>query len=149
VAPNRETLDWLGLVTNNDPVLRTLTALALAFVVPLGAVCTPLVHAHLDDHATEHHRVRSTVHAHFDGHARKSVPHHHAALGANETERTLYLQLFVAVAVASFQFTTAAATFELATPDETPAHRSVHVVHGHDPPIVATLPARAPPSFLS
>ena len=135
-------------VANNDAVVRRLAALGLAFAVPLGAICAPLVHAHLEDHGTtDHHRVRSAVHAHFEGHTGTSVPGHHSSLGPGGSERTIYLQLFVAVAVASFHLTAATATFELATPQEAPAHRSIHVVHSHDPPVLATLPARAPPSL--
>lgn len=128
-------------------VTRTLTAVGLAVAIPLGALCAPLVHAHVDDHDADHHRTR-TIHAHLSHHSS-----HSTAAGSrvheDEADRAVSLQLFVAVAPASFDVPAAVVTsWDLGTPAESPARHSLRVVHGHDPPFLTSLPSRAPPAFL-
>jgi hypothetical protein len=131
--------------TNNADVGRRLLAFGLSVAVQLAAVSAPLVHVHPDDHDTDHHRARA-VHAHFEGHSGSSIPIGRAILEETDHDRAVFLQVFVSTASSSFALTAAVPTFvELDPPAEAPAHRSVNVVHGHDPPVSASLPARAPP----
>ena len=90
-------------------VIRWLTAVGLSMAIPLGALCAPLVHAHLDEVGTGHHRARE-IHAHFTGHSAVSTLPAGARLDDHEGERAVYLQLFVAVAQASFDAPPAVAT---------------------------------------
>ena len=134
-------------------VIRTLTSVGLSVAIPLGALCAPLVHAHVDDHDGDHHRAHE-IHAHVSDHVTSDRPTHPAAAASrvdeDETGRAVYLQLFVAVAYASFDVPAAAATsWDLAAPAESPARQSLRVVHGHDPPFLRSLASRAPPAFLS
>lgn len=143
-------LDWLSGFTNNERVFRRAIALGLTAAVQAAALGAPLVHAHVDGHAGDHHGA-NVLHAHVSGHA---SPHRHASDGdtiaGGGTERTVFLQHFVAETVASFGAPgLPAASFELVTPDETPARRGLQVAHGHDPPPTTRPPARAPPSRLS
>lgn len=134
-------------------VTRGLTAVALSVALPLGALCAPLVHAHLDDHDGDHHRAHE-IHAHVSDHVSSDHATHSTAAGASvdedESGRAVYLQLFVAVAHASFDAPDAVAmSWDLAAPAESPARHSLHVVHGHDPPFLGSRSSRAPPAFLS
>ena len=73
-----------------------------------------------------------------------------AALDDNDAERTVYLQLFVAVGVASFELPPAVvSSFDLSVPFAAAPRAQLHVVHGHDPPSGRSLSSRAPPAFLS
>ncbi|MBI4263661.1 MAG: hypothetical protein HY657_04755 [Acidobacteria bacterium] len=134
-------------------MLRKLIAIGLSAALQAAAVGAPLVHAHPDDHATEHHGV-SVVHAHVAGHARlahsrQSHPAHRSLADADH-EQAFYLPLFVAVAPPLVPFVAAIVTsVDLPVPAESVAHRSVRVVHGHDPPTIGSLPSRAPPSKLA
>jgi len=56
-------------------VVRRLLAVCLSVAVPIGALCAPLVHAHLDDHHGGHHQA-NRVHAHLGGH---DLDDHHAS----------------------------------------------------------------------
>lgn len=124
---------------------RALIAAGLSVAIPVAAVCAPLVHAHLDAHATDHHGAR-VVHAHFSAHDVSFVPFDQPRLGTHDEERTIALQVFVAVAVPSFDVPVASTTsVPLVAPLEASAHRPVDVVHGHDPPSEGTLSSRAPP----
>jgi hypothetical protein len=117
---------------------------ALALAVPAAAVRAPFLHAHPDEHATDHHAAPA-VHAHFSSHGhttRTSGP----AIGDADHDRAVRLQLFVAVAAAAFALAaTPSEYFVLPVPAITAAHRPVHVVHGHDPPALTSLSSRAPP----
>jgi hypothetical protein len=129
---------------------RTLTALGVAVAMQTAAICAPLVHAHLDDHPTDHHDARG-VHAHLGGHAHAPLgDNHDPAFQENAGEDAIFLNLFVAVAGLSIDVPVGITPcVSLQVPDETPARLPVLVVHGHDPPFIASVPARAPPSFLS
>ena len=140
-----------------NSVIRTLTAVGLSVTIPLGALSAPLVHAHLDELDTDHHRAHE-IHAHVTGHsslptalptalpATTAGPH----LDDHDAERAVSLQLFVAVAQTSFDVPAAVvASSQLGTPAEAPARHSLRIVHGHDPPFVGSLTSRAPPAFPS
>ncbi len=134
-------------------VIRTLTAVWLSVAIPLGALSAPLVHAHLDELDTDHHRAHE-IHAHVTGHASlpTTLPTTTAGprLDDHDAERAVSLQLFVAVAQASFDVPAAVvASSQLATPAEAPARHSLRIVHGHDPPFISSLGSRAPPAFPS
>jgi hypothetical protein len=128
-------------------VIRTLTAVGLSVAIPLAALSTPLVHAHLDELDTDHHRAHE-IHAHVAGHASLPTPHGGAALDDHEAERAVSLQLFVAVAQASFDVPVAiTAVWQLGAPAEAAAHDPLRIVHGHDPPFIGSLGSRAPPAL--
>lgn len=132
-------------LTNNDSVIRTLTAVGLSVAIPLGALSAPFVHAHLDELDTDHHRAHE-IHAHFSGHSSLPTFPDGAILDDHEAERAVYLQVFVAVAQASFDVPAAVVTtWQLGTPAEAPARHSLRIVHGHDPPFVGSVASRAPP----
>ena len=140
-----------------NSVIRRLTAVGLSVAIPLGALSAPLVHAHLDELDTDHHRAHE-IHAHVTGHSSLPTalpttlptttagPH----LDDHDAERAVSLQLFVAVAQTSFDVPAAVvASSQLGTPAEAPARHSLRIVHGHDPPFVGSLTSRAPPAFPS
>lgn len=130
-------------------VIRKLVAIGLSVALPVGALCAPLVHAHRSDHDSSHHAA-DVIHAHVSGHAAAPTVAHSLSLDEPEGERAVYLQLFVAVPAASFDVPLAVATsVEPGAPAEAPARHSLHVVHGHDPPFIRFLTARAPPAFMS
>ena len=128
-------------------VIRTLTAVGLSVAIPLGALCAPLVHAHVDARETDHHRAHE-IHAHVSDHAaRSTAPDGSTVQHEDETGRAVYLQLFVSVAHAGFDIPAAVVMSwkHLGAAAESPAHQSLHVVHGHDPPFLRSLSSRAPP----
>ena len=138
---------------------RTLTAVGLSLVIPLGSLSVPLVHAHPDELGSDHHHANE-IHAHLGGHASFHTPHDNVAsdgvaptgtrLDDHDAERTVSLQLFVAVAQASFDVPAAVATdWFVNSSAEAAAHHPVRVVHGHDPPFVASTGSRGPPAFPS
>ena len=99
------------------------------------------------------HHGAQTVHAHWGAHA-------HADHDDSETEgprfdaeahdRAVYLTVFVAAAVTAVPvLAIPEATFDAAPAAESAGHRAVAVAHGHDPPFLRSLPARAPPARLS
>jgi hypothetical protein len=136
-------------VTNNEKVVRKVIAVALSLAVQVAALSAPLVHAHPDDHATEHHDGR-TVHTHWAGHAQS---HHSSAapdLETSDHDRAVFLDAFVAVAASSLPaHGLTHVLFELPVPPERAAHRVVEIVRSHDPPFFRSLSSRAPPAFLS
>jgi hypothetical protein len=108
-----------------------------------------MTHLHDDDLATDHHDPHA-VHAHFSGHAVPAPAGDETEFRNLESERTVFLQLFVAVPGASIDVPAASVTaFQLAAPEETAAHLSLQIVHGHDPPVASSVASRAPPAFLS
>ena len=124
-------------------------AVVLVVAVQAAAVGAPLVHAHLDDHATDHHDA-GTVHSHFSGHHTSRPPATGLRVEDDDVERAVFLQLFLAVSVASFGALPAVVeSFEINVPAEAPLRQVLLVVHGHDPPFTRLRPARAPPANLS
>jgi hypothetical protein len=132
-------------------VSRRLVAAALVVAVQFAALLAPFVHAHPDDHDTDHHAAHA-IHAHLSGHghAARAVRHEAASVDDNGHDRAVFLQIFLSETAHAVQVATAVPeTFELATPEERPAQRTLQVVHGHDPPIRALLGSRAPPLPLA
>ena len=122
---------------------RSILAGVLALSVPIGAMCAPFLHAHVDEDADHHHP--TSVHAHLSGHP-SDVPHNGATLEEPDHDRAIYLQTFVAVQPAPFDVPAIAPTlFVMAAPPERPAHVAVDVTHGHDPPLATALDSRPPP----
>jgi hypothetical protein len=129
-------------------MMRKLIAVALAFGVHGMVLSAPLVHAHRDGHDTDHHRAHA-VHAHLGGHMGAfRGPVRGPAVDDDDHDPAVYLQLFVSEARSTFSVPLAAVpSFDLIPPQESPAHRSVDVAHGHDPPFNPSSPSRAPPAF--
>lgn len=124
---------------------RSLLAGVLALCVPLGALCAPFLHAHVDEDA-DHHDHPTSVHAHVSGHAPSHAVPHGLTLDGPDHDRAIYLQVFVAVHPAAFEIPAVAqAPFDLTAPEERRAHITVEVTHGHDPPFAAALDSRPPP----
>jgi len=131
---------------DNSDVIRRVFTFGLAVAVQAGAVYAPFLHAHVDEDA-DHHQPTS-VHAHLSGHAPSHAAHCGIGVDEPDHDRAIYLQVFVAVQPAPFDVPAAApALFDLTAPAERPAHAAVEVTHGHDPPLVAALDSRPPPSF--
>jgi hypothetical protein len=132
---------------------RTVTALGLSLAIPLGALTAPLVHAH-PDALTGHHRAHE-IHAHVGGHSSHETSHDGvvpdgARLDDHDAERAVSLQWFVAVAPASFDVPAAVVTSPYVDIlGEAPAHNPLRIVHGHDPPLIASTGSRAPPVLPS
>jgi hypothetical protein len=144
-------------------------ALALSLAIPVAALAAPLVHVHPDEHATAHHG-GATVHAHWAGHgdAPGAGDGHGQGHGDDagrgpgrvasgspfvdgvDRDRALFFSAFIAVTPSAMPTPgVVPAAVALPVPVERPAHLSLAVTHGHDPPVSRLLPARAPPSFLS
>jgi hypothetical protein len=129
--------------------VRKVVAIALALAVQGGALTAPLVHAHPDEHATDHHAA-GTVHTHWAGHTHSSQPSDIPAFDTADPDRAVFLNAFVAVATTVFSAPAAALTaFALPVAAERAAHRRVEIVRSHDPPCIRSLCSRAPPAFLS
>jgi hypothetical protein len=129
--------------------MRRVMAVVLAGAVQAYATTAPFIHAHVDDHDTDHH-AGPAVHAHLAPH----LKHHESAglpeIGDDDHDRPVYLQLFVAVGTPLAALTAIhVVTFALPAPAEARAHLPVQTVHGLDPPLVRLLPSRAPPASLS
>lgn len=122
----------------------------LAALLPVGALCAPLVHAHLDDHHVPHHAGR-TIHAHVHPHgappetARDADPHR-PTVGSDEPGHTLALQHFLAVAASVSLPAIAAERYLPPALLRSAAPRPPAVTHGHDPPSAGRSAPRAPPA---
>jgi hypothetical protein len=129
--------------------VRKAAAVAVVFALQGAALSAPFVHAHPDDHATEHHAGR-TVHTHWAAHAHPQRSSDEPMFAADDHDRAVFLKAFLAVASAVLSVPAVADDpVELAVPPERSAHRNVEVVHSHDPPVFNSLSPRAPPTFLS
>jgi hypothetical protein len=135
-------------ITNNGYTVQKIVAVVLALGVQGAALTAPFLHAHPDDHATPHHSGRA-VHTHWGGHDHSQRPTGNPAIDADDHDRAIFLNAFVAVAVSAIAFALAQQAFEVPIPSERPAHRSIIVTHSHDPPIFGSLASRAPPALLS
>ena len=133
-------------------LLRKFVALGSAVTVQFAVFVAPFMHVHLDDHVTAHHAGQA-MHAHLSEHAEHAVAHHdHDGLEfeAPDNDRAIYPTVFVAIGAVAFEAPAIVAeTFQILVPAERPARRPLEVAHGHDPPIIANLSSRAPPSPLS
>lgn len=143
------TLDLAVVVANNEGRVRKVVAIVLALAVQGAALTGPLVHAHPDDHATDHHSGR-TVHTHWAGHPQSRHQGDIPSLATEDHDRAVFLGSFIAVA-GTIQSAPAVShsVFVLPVPVERAAHRGLEVVRSHDPPYVGSLSSRAPPAFLS
>jgi hypothetical protein len=127
--------------------MRRCVALALAVAVQAMLVELPALHAHLDDHVTDHHHAR-TIHAHFEQH---HSPRPHDQPGFEADDHDSAVSFTATTALASKWFSAAVLTTAIA--DVSAAFRpkvmpSFEVTHGHDPPWIASLASRAPPACL-
>jgi hypothetical protein len=129
--------------------VQRVIAIALALAIQGAALTAPLVHAHPDDHATDHH-APGAVHTHWAGHADTPHPSDDPAFSTENPDRAVFLNAFVAVAPTLKPAPAVPLTvFVLPVPAERAAHRGGEVVRSHDPPYVRSLSARAPPALLS
>ena len=129
-------------------MIRRVLAVGLAFAVQFGAVCAPLLHAHVDADQDDHHS--TSVHAHFSSHASARVAHEGVSVEETDRDHAIYLQLFVAVEASAFQPPSLPRAVFAPVPLIERAPRTfVIVTHGHDPPLVQALDSRPPPLFLS
>ena len=155
----------------NDVGMRCLAAV-LSVVLPLGALCAPLVHAHPDDHHDGHHGA-SRVHAHLSGHDvavhdtadDHRDPHdadhydlddHGLGSGAlaveaeGDPEAVASVQYFVAVQVDDLTLAGLQPLgLTLPTPLASVMRRPPVISHSHDPPLRSASGPRAPPARLS
>lgn len=128
--------------------MRKVTAVALSLAFQAAALGAPLVHAHPDRHATEHHE-GGAVHVHWAGHAPSHDRSGAPAVGTDDRDRAVFLDAFLAVTASAFPLAAVSpAAFELVVPPERAAHRVIEVVRSHDPPDFRSRPARAPPLFF-
>lgn len=127
--------------------VRKITALALCLAVQGAALTGPLVHAHPDDLATAHHAGRA-IHTHWGGHAHASAPSGTPAVASEDHDRAVFLNAFLAAETAvAPSFVLVQAVFELPVPAERAPHRGIDAGRSHDPPLIGSLPSRAPPTF--
>ena len=117
--------------------------------VPLAALLGLFVHAHPDDHDTDHHEARA-IHAHLDGHAHVERPRQAEGPavtdGEDDRDRAVYFDTYVGEAIASSSVAAAVPpAVGVAAPAVRRAQPPLQVVHGHDPPDLAFRPTRAPP----
>jgi hypothetical protein len=142
-------LDGMSSLTNNRAVVRKSIAFTLSLAIQVAALSAPLVHAHPDDHATAHHD-GNAVHTHWAGHQHQHPRSDGPAITSPDEDRAIFMSVFVAEPTAATRVVAIAQTrFVLLVPTELTAHSSVDVTHGHDPPALHSLPARAPPALLS
>jgi hypothetical protein len=134
-------------VTNNGHIVRTVIALALSLAIPAGALTIPLAHAHPDDHATSHHS-GGAAHTHWRGHAQSHRSQAAAALRADDDDRAVFLNAFVAVASSTVRVPgITQGACPVVVPVEQPGYRAAEVTRSHDPPYIRTLSSRAPPAL--
>jgi hypothetical protein len=129
--------------------VRTLIAVVVSFAIQSAAFTAPLVHEHPDDHASDHHHGRVT-HAHWSGHQHASRPADSPAIQADDHDRAVFLNAFVAVGASPLpRHAMVFETFEPAMPADRLVCRGIDIVRSHDPPLVLPTPSRAPPAFSS
>lgn len=129
--------------------MRKVIAIGLSLAVQAAALSAPLVHAHPDDHATEHHGGRA-VHTHWAGHTHSTYPSDAPAVATDDDDRAVFLNVFVAVASSMVpDLGITSGVYQVPTPGERAAHRGVDSSHSHDPPLITSLSSRAPPALLS
>lgn len=129
---------------------RRCVAIGLVIAVQLAALSAPLVHAHPDDRATDHHRARE-IHAHFDSHATRSHTTGEPALDhPGGDDRAVFVHLFIGVTTPGVALPAVVpVVFDLAEPNTRRSLRPIYGTHGHDPPLLRRSASRAPPPFLS
>ncbi len=118
-------------------------------VVPMAAVLALYVHSHPDDHDTAHHAGRA-VHAHVHGHTHQRGAAHAPGPVIGDPDggfdRAIYIGAFLGEATTWLPVVAVARdVIRLSAPAERRAQSPLQVVHGHDPPPLTSLAARAPP----
>ena len=130
-------------------MIRRLGAVGLCVAFQAAALWAPFVHAHPDDHETDHHHARA-IHAHLSQHPGPAASEAGPAIGQPDHDRALFLQVFVTEAAAPFDAAAVAVPIvDTFVPGEMPAHPSLDAVNGRDPPDIRSIASRAPPTFLS
>jgi hypothetical protein len=136
-------------VTNNAQIVRKMVALALSLAIQVAALHAPLVHAHPDDHDTDHHHGRA-IHSHWSAHPLLRHDPDRPTITEIDDDHAIALNAFVAASSSSVYVPAdVAGTFTVAVPDERRAHRIAETVRSHDPPASQSLSPRAPPLILS
>jgi hypothetical protein len=136
-------------VTNNDHTVRKTVALALSVAIQVAAISAPLLHAHSDEHDTDHHRGRS-IHSHWSAHPLVHHESDRSVITETDDDQEIALNTFVAESACSLHVPADVdAIVSVPVPVERPAHRAAETVRGHDPPLLKSRPSRAPPAFLS
>jgi hypothetical protein len=124
-------------------VTRWPVALLLTLTLPVGSVCAPFLHAHVNEDADHDHE--TSIHSHFSGHT-PHHPHQGRSIDEPDHDRAIYLQTFVATQATPFEIpATAPEPFAVPVPSERPACPPVEITHGHDPPCFPASALRAPP----
>ena len=130
-------------------IVRKALAVALALSIQTAAVTAPLVHAHPEEQATDHHHGRM-VHMHWAGHDQGHRASGAPQLEAADHDRAVSITAIVAVSGSWFPAPSLTrGVFALFRPAEAGPYRAVQVVRSHDPPRCQSLSSRAPPSLLS
>lgn len=127
--------------------MRKVIAVALSLAVQAAALSAPLVHAHPDDHATEHHGARE-IHAHRADHAHFDRASDGPVLDAADHDRAVFLNAFIAVAASLMPaHAVTRGVFNVPVPAERAPHRVIPIAHSHDPPFLPSLSSRPPPAL--
>lgn len=129
---------------------RGLIAGGLSVAIQAGALCAPLVHAHLDEHHADHH-LPYGVHAHVNGHGgedHRASAETSAVHSEDDPEQITEFQIFVAVdAAAAAELPLPPVRFALLPPLESTLRRPPDVVRSHSPPDRSLADSRAPPAW--
>jgi hypothetical protein len=124
-------------------------AVALSVALQAAGLSAPLVHAHPDEHVTEHHSGRA-VHTHWDGHTATHHTSDDPAVRAADHDRAVFFNAFVAVSVSTLPTQAVVPVVgQLPVPAERSAQSTIEITNGHDPPFYRSLSSRAPPTLLS
>lgn len=129
--------------------MRKVLSVVLAWSLLAAGLTAPLVHAHPDAHASDHHD-GDAVHAHWGGHEHAPRQADEPSLDASNHDRAIYLNPFLAEAGAPLPDPgVMPGVFTLPVPPERTAVRRIEVVRSHDPPARFSTAPRPPPPFLS
>lgn len=131
---------------NNGRVLRRVSVLLVCLVFQGAPQLAPFLHAHTDDHATDHH-AGVTLHAHVESHDHHSPNPADTGLTASDDSDVLYIDGFTALVNASIEPLVAAVSLRIAPPARVlfgPVGETAPRAHG--PPGAAATSLRAPPA---
>lgn len=142
-------LDSESACWKNRAVPRRLIAAGLVVSVQVGALCAPLVHAHVDDRHTHHHDGR-TIHAHLHGHHLPAAEQRDGltpGVPRADESAVIRLQTFLAIDRLGFEMPAlVSALFTVHRVQEPGERRPLQFVHSHDPPVAGLTGLRAPPA---
>jgi hypothetical protein len=135
-------------VTNDEAVIRKLAAAVLCIALQAMTFDLPLIHAHLDDHDTAHHASR-TVHSHLAAHHTEPVSNG-PVWSADDHDRATSISI-LAMHASPAPVVAAVLPSVALPPSPSISWHPLALVHthGHDPPWLASLAPRAPPTLLS